>query len=229
MVFGEYPLYQLSDVTLNPAASRPRVPAHRAPAPDASVVKPVISLRRGLVHRQHPCVSIPPPRRRRSESTPLCGPKRGPQFHRSPVTAAGTALPDSLAVAQGADCGPAPVWCPTCRLLRLRSPEPEPGSQLLGHHHDQVRAAVLRAALGRVVVGDRAIFAVADRAQPRRRDAAAHEVVARRVGAALAERQVVLLRCRCCRSGPRWSPGCPGWPAAWSPRRRGSSARPAAG
>src|SRR5687767_15718219 len=58
----------------------------------------------------------------------------------------------------------------------------------------EVRAAVPCATRGCLVRVDRAILAEAHRAEPRRVDAPADQVIARRVGATLAERQVVLLR-----------------------------------
>src|SRR5688572_1553913 len=72
---------------------------------------------------------------------------------------------------------------------------PDPRSPIpcyLLDDHSEVSAAVHRASLGSVVVGNRTLFAVADRPQPVRRNAAAGEIVANRVGAPLAEREVVL-------------------------------------
>src|SRR5690606_38314532 len=59
---------------------------------------------------------------------------------------------------------------------------------------DQLGAAVLRAAVGRVVARDRLALALADRLEPARRDAAVDQVAAHGVGATLRQPQVVLLR-----------------------------------
>src|SRR5688572_22917016 len=91
------------------------------------------------------------------------------------------------------------IWGPTAGGLGTgngdRGSGIDPRSPIPRHlldDHSEVSAAVHRASLGSVVVGNRTLFAVADRPQPVRRNAAAAEIVANRVGAPLPEREVVL-------------------------------------
>src|SRR5688572_565534 len=95
----------------------------------------------------------------------------------------------------GADLRPAPVAdserSGSIELHRTRS---RLLGQLLSHDDHKMSAAVLRSTLSGIVIGDRPVLAVGHRAYPGRSDAAAHEVITRRAGPTLAERDVVLLR-----------------------------------